>query len=213
MATTLMWMPATHLPLSYYRLFTQSPKSVLSSMPWLLDPRLKQLLPDPPPIASTCRPLQPLPLHHNPDPPDLGPCPTPPTPTLTLLAPVAQSRRPYLCTFASAPYRLTPSPLQQWLLCHWTHYGHMLETQRMWFLLKTNMGPKWFTNVSSIHIVNFLVNQSFYVSDGHMGKPPKVRFFMCSPYNPHMVIENIQVTFYLEPPCDYNLFPVHIVKI
>jgi hypothetical protein len=62
------------------------------------------------------RPHQLPPPHLNLDPPDLGPCPTPPTPPLTLLASTAQSRRLCSCTLTSALSHLTPNPLQQWLL-------------------------------------------------------------------------------------------------
>jgi hypothetical protein len=111
-----MQMLPTHLSLSYYRLSTQSLKLALSSMPWLLDPRLKSLLSAPLLRASTHSPHQPPPRHHNLYPPDLGPCPAPPMPSLTLLASVAQSRRPYLCALPSTPFLPPSSPLQQQLL-------------------------------------------------------------------------------------------------
>jgi hypothetical protein len=85
-------------------------------MPWLLDPGLKSLLSMPSLRASVHRPLQPLPPHHNHNLPDLGLCPSPPMPPLTLPASIAQSRRPALCALASAPFPPTPSPLPQCLL-------------------------------------------------------------------------------------------------
>jgi hypothetical protein len=87
-------MLLTHLSLNYCRLYTQSPRSVSSSMLWLLDLRLKPSLSVPLSRASMCRPHQLPPLHHNPVPLDLGPCPAPPMPPLTLLSSIAQSRKP-----------------------------------------------------------------------------------------------------------------------
>jgi hypothetical protein len=104
-----MQMPPTCLSLSYYRLYTQSLRSVSSSMPWLLSPRLK-------PLLSACRPHQLLPPHHNLALLDLGPCPVLPTPPLTLPASAARSRRPFLCTLASTPYHPMLSHSQQQLL-------------------------------------------------------------------------------------------------
>jgi hypothetical protein len=103
----------SHSPLSYYRLFTQSLRSVSSNMLWLLDPRHNPLLSMPLLRASTPRPHQPLPPHHHPAPLDLGLCPAPPMPPLTLPASAAQSRRPYLCALASAPYPPTLNHSQQ----------------------------------------------------------------------------------------------------
>jgi hypothetical protein len=108
--------PLTCLSPSSYRQSTQSLKLALSSMPWLLDLRLKSLLSAPSLRASVCRPLQLLPPHHNHNLPDLGLCPAPPMPPLTLPASVAQSRRPSLCTLTSTLFPPTPSPLPQWLL-------------------------------------------------------------------------------------------------
>jgi hypothetical protein len=85
-------------------------------MPWLLDPRLKPLLSVPLLRASMHRHHQLLTLCHSLAPPDLGPCPAPPMPPLTLQASVAWSRRPFWCALASAPYHPTLSHLQQWLL-------------------------------------------------------------------------------------------------
>jgi hypothetical protein len=109
-------MPPIHLLLSYYRLSEQSPRSVSSSMPWLLDPRLKPSLSTPLSRASAHRPHQLLPPHHNLAPPDLGLCPIPPMPSLTLPASIAWSRRPSWRAPASTPYHPTLSHLQQRLL-------------------------------------------------------------------------------------------------
>jgi hypothetical protein len=93
-ATASMRMLLTCSSLSYYRLFTQSPRLVSSSMHWLLDPRLNPLLSVPLLRASAPRPHQLLPPHHHPTPPDLGLCPAPLMPPLTLPASAAWSRRP-----------------------------------------------------------------------------------------------------------------------
>jgi hypothetical protein len=52
--------------------------------------------------ASVCRPHQLLPLHHNPAPPDLGPCPAPPMPPLTCQPPLPGQEGP-LCVLLQAP--------------------------------------------------------------------------------------------------------------
>jgi hypothetical protein len=66
--------------------------------------------------ASAHRPHQLPPPHHNLAPLDLGACPIPPTPPLTLPASIAQSRGPSSHALASAPYHLMLSHLQQRLL-------------------------------------------------------------------------------------------------
>jgi hypothetical protein len=104
-------MPPTR-SLSYYRLFTQSPRSVLSSTHWLLDLRLNPLLSVPLLRASAPRPHRLLPPHHHLAPLDLGLCPAPPMPHLTLPASAARSRRPFSRALASAPYPPTLSHSQ-----------------------------------------------------------------------------------------------------
>jgi hypothetical protein len=85
-------------------------------MLWLLGPRPKPLLSVPSSRASVHRPHQLPPPCHNLTPPDWGPYPVPPMPSLTLPAFVARSRRPSLGALASTPYHPTLSHSQQQLL-------------------------------------------------------------------------------------------------
>jgi hypothetical protein len=84
-------------------------------MPWLLDLRLKPSLYMPSSRALACRPHRLPPPHHNLTPLDLGPCPIPPMPPLTLPASITRARRPSSHALASTPYLPMLSHLQQWL--------------------------------------------------------------------------------------------------